>query len=102
MIASRVAEWQADVDGIDWLDQLANEGRAVSLGGDGYPFRYTIQTTILSSFLSSGPPGAREHWLRESGDIVTEDWKGETTVYEGVLTGCQPNEWLMIEVWDES
>jgi hypothetical protein len=101
-LSSRVAEWQADITGTKWLDQLAAEGKAVSLGGNGYPLRYTVQKRTLSPFLRGGPPGARGQWLREFPDFVTKDWKGKTTIYKDVLADCREDEWLMIEVWDES
>ena len=33
----RLAVWRAGPGALDWLDQLVNEGKAINLGGDGYP-----------------------------------------------------------------
>lgn len=101
-LGSRVAEWQAGLSGTDWLEQLSASGNALSLGGDGYPLRFTLKAKTFLPYLTNGLPGARETWLREPGDIVTEKWKGKTTVQENVLDACGPDEWLMIEAWDES
>jgi len=41
--ADRIAVWQTGTGGLDWLDELATQGMAVNLGGDGYPYWYTAQ-----------------------------------------------------------
>jgi hypothetical protein len=38
---TRLAVWQTSFDGLRWLDELAAEGKALDLGGNGYPTRYT-------------------------------------------------------------
>jgi len=37
----RLAVWQTGLDGLDWIDQLAKTNEAISLGGSGYPLKYT-------------------------------------------------------------
>jgi hypothetical protein len=38
---ARVATSQTGIGGLDWLVALAKEGKAIFLGGDGYPARWT-------------------------------------------------------------
>lgn len=77
---SRLAVWQAGWHGLQWIDALVKAGVAVSLGGDGYPFRFTATAAILRPFLIDGPPDARESWVSEPGDILTEKWAGKTVL----------------------
>lgn len=36
---ARLAMWQTDVDGLDWLIELARQGKAIDVGGNGCPNR---------------------------------------------------------------
>jgi hypothetical protein len=101
-LGARLAVWQTGASGLDWLDELANAGRAIDLGGDGYPTRYTAQYEQVRPQIIQGPPDANEIWSREAGDIVTEGWLGKTTIYRDNLDQCAPNDWLVVEAWDES
>jgi hypothetical protein len=29
-------------------------------------------------------------------------WEGKTTIDEAALDSCDPEEWLLVEAWDES
>ena len=98
----RIAVWQSGAGGLEWLDQEVRAGRAISLGGNGYPVRYTATAGTLLPQILDGPPAAREHWLLEAGDIVTAGWEGKTTLDRDAIAQCGPSEWLLVEAWDES
>jgi hypothetical protein len=38
---ARLAVWQTGLGGLDWLNELVKAGKAIDLGGNGYPNRYT-------------------------------------------------------------
>ena len=38
---TRLAVWQTGLSGLNWLNELVQAGKAVNLGGNGYPSRYT-------------------------------------------------------------
>ena len=97
-----LAVWQADITGLNWIDALVRKGLAVSLGGNGYPTEYTATLEHIQGILLDGPPHANTTWLYEPGDILTEKWLGRTTVYHQVLSECDPEEWVVIQAWDES
>src|SRR4051812_25035760 len=40
---TRIASWQAGLDGTDWLTELVATGRALSTSRGGYPDTYLIQ-----------------------------------------------------------
>jgi hypothetical protein len=99
---TRMAVWQTGIGGLDWLTELVKEGKAVDLGGNGYPSRFSATAEVIVPRIVDTPPGARADWLLDAGDFVTEKWEGKTVVDGGVAGKCPPDEWLIVEVWDES
>jgi len=98
----RLAVWQTDARGLEWLEDLVKAGHATDLGGDGYPLRYTATAARILPRLAAEPPHARHVWTREVGDNVNEKWAGRTVIDGAVVAACRPDEWLLIEAWDES
>jgi hypothetical protein len=99
---TRLAVWQTGVDGLDWLRDLVTEGKVVDLGGNGYPSRFTATAEVIVPRIVDTPPAARDQWLLDAGDIVTDKWAGKTVVDSAVAAQCSADEWLIVEVWDES
>jgi hypothetical protein len=99
---ARIAVWQTGLDGLDWVDELIEEGKASLLGGNGYPLRFTAQASVVIPIAVKGPPHARKAWVSDPGDILTSKWEGKTTINEEEANACAPSEWLILEVWDES
>ena len=99
---TRIAVWQTSSYGLEWLDALAKQGHAINLGGDGYPCRYTSQAKHLNSQLAAGPPDANSTWSSGAHDIIGPGWVGQTAVDGAALADCRPDEWLLVEAWDES
>lgn len=99
---SRLALWQADVDGFRWLDELIKEGRAIDLGGQGYPMRLTAPANVLIPRIVGNPPRSRGTWVYGAADVVTEEWAGRTMIDHSLIAACLPTEWLLVEAWDES
>ena len=99
-----IAGWEAGIFGTAWLDTLVKEGRAVSLGGTGYPCRYTVTAAVLASTISSGPP-------RHTGPtplIMSEDRAlpaggfADFEFDQAALAECTPDEELIVDAWDLS
>jgi hypothetical protein len=99
---TRLAVWQTGLGGLDWIDELVKAGRAVYLGGNGYPLRYTAIAEHLIPRVVDEPPGAHRVWLHDPDDILTEKWEGKTVIDHAAASACRPDEWLLIEAWDES
>jgi hypothetical protein len=100
--SARLAVWQTGVDGLTWIQELVDAGKAIALGGNGYPSRYTATAEHLVSRIVDQPPGARQNWLFDAGDILTDKWEGKTVVDAAAASECPPDEWLLVEAWDES
>ena len=80
-----LARWEAGLNGLDWLDELVKEGKAIDLGGNGYPCRYTAAAEYLFPRIVDMPPGAKVVW--SSALLVAQ---------------CRLDEWLIVEAWDQS
>lgn len=99
---TRLAVWQTGVSGLGWLDELVKQGKAIDLGGTGYPSRFTAPAEDLIPRIKGNPPGARSTWACAGSDVLTEKWEGKTVVDGAASADCRPDEWLLVEVWDES
>ena len=99
---TELAVWQAEVSGLGWLDQLVKEEKAISLGGDGYPYTYKAMAKYLKPVVLSGPPYAKAVWGFDHGDILLPGWQGKTCIDRNAWEACDPDEWLTITVFDES
>ena len=98
----RLAVWQAGYDGLRWIDHLVEQGSAFHLGGFGYPTTYTARIGDLRPKVLAGPPSANEVWGYDPGDILLDGWCGKTTIDHSALSTCSPDEWVLLEAWDES
>lgn len=70
-------------------------------GGNGYPLQYGVRVADLLPIMASGLPGARKPWNAAPHDVLGDKWDGATTV-DGALATRSPEEWLIVEAWDES
>lgn len=93
---THLAVWQTDLGGLDWLDELVKNGRAIDLGGDGYPNGYTAQAQSLIPQIAGGPPEARATWVYGPNDILTDQWEGRTAIDRAAADACRPDEWLLV------
>ena len=100
--SDRLAVWQTDRFGLDWIDELVKKECAIDLGGNGYPLRYTATARQIVPHLQGEPPHAHHVWILGVGDTVDEKWAGRTVIDGSVVAACRSDEWLLIEAWDES
>ena len=95
--------WQTGLRGLDWLDDLVKEQKAIDLGGNcGYPNEYTAMAAHILPKLRGRPPKARPVWASGVEDVITPQWHGRTTKDGHAMAACRPDEWLIIQAWDES
>lgn len=97
----QIAVWQSGIAGLRWLDDLVKSGAAITARANGYPSVFYAKAVDVVPHLDV-PPEARQVWLSGRNDILTEEWAGETVVDQGTAAACTPDEWLLIEAWDES
>ncbi len=100
-VGDRIAVWQTGIGGLDWLDSLVETGDVIQIQDPGYPGRYTAQAQHLLQRIKR-PPGANKVWSSGPHDILTDKWEGKTVCDKSVAEACSPDEWLIVEAWDES
>ncbi len=99
---SPFAVWDASIGGTKWIEQLVAAGKAVDLGGNGYPLKYAAAVSILIKALRHGPP-------THGGPVVVGDdyalpsgWTGNSSINIQALEALDPGEILLVEAWDLS
>jgi hypothetical protein len=103
----RVAVWQAGPFGLQWITQAASRAGGMALRRGGYPDWYLVRAAdVLPTIRSRRPYEAPmyEHptWITEECDILLPHWLGKTTIDAEAMERCGPEEWLLVEAWDES
>jgi hypothetical protein len=106
-IGHRVAVWQAGLWGLKWIEQAASRAGGVALSRNGYPNWYLVKAAdVLPTIRSRRPyePPMYEYptWITGEGDVLLPNWLGKTTVDAEAMDRCAPEEWLLVEAWDES
>lgn len=99
-----IARWEAGIFGTDWLDTLVKEGRAVNLGGTGYPCRYSMTAAVLVSMISSGPPRHKGPvpLIMSEDRVLPANGIADFELDQSVLAECAPDEELIVDAWDLS
>jgi hypothetical protein len=102
-LGTRLAVWQTPPNGLNWLNELVRAGDAIALGGNGYPLWFTARSDQLLPPILGGPPHANPVWNSGPDDLIDNAvWLGRTTIYSAAVDSCRPDEWLVVEAWDES
>jgi hypothetical protein len=97
----RLAVWQTGLDGLDWIDELVKEGKAMNLGGNGYPCRFTGTAEHLIPHFVNGISEAHSPFSFEGSGMLMEGWEAKTTINQKAIAACRPDEWLLLLAWDK-
>lgn len=106
-VGTRVAVWQAGLGGLTWIEEAARRVGGVALARNGYPNWYLVlakdvQQTLRDRVPYKPPMHEFPRWISGEGDIILPGWAGKTTINVEQLDACSPDEWLLVEAWDES
>lgn len=94
--------WMTGYKGLDWIEKLVKEGKVESLGGNGYPFRFTTIAKHVLPRLLSGPPAVQTPPVIGEDYCLPRDWGGKATFNHKRIAECRPDDPLVIEAWDQS
>lgn len=97
----RIAVWQSGVGGLRWIEEIVESGAAIALRTNGYPSVFYVKALEVLPRLDS-PPEVRTSWHAGPEDILDKHWAGRTVIDPEAVAACTPDEWLLIEAWDES
>lgn len=100
--AAVLANWETSVGGIDWVQTLVEEGKAVQLLAGGYPNRYAAQADAVLPLIADGPPDHSGPTVYGEDYVMPGDWSGNVTIHRDRIAACSPNQVLTIEAWDQS
>lgn len=105
---STLAQWEVAVSGIDWIERLVKDGKAVQLKSGGYPSRYTAKAGVVLPLLKNGGvlPAKDGLWVFgvDAGEEYAQppDWIDNVQVHAERVAACPPDLDLTIDVWDLS
>ena len=108
VLGGRLALWQAGPYGLNWIaEAAAREGGVIRKFECGYPHRYLaraadILPTIRDHVPYKAPMYEHPSWVVPEGSVLLPGYMGKTTIDDGAIDECSADEWLYIEVWDES
>lgn len=88
--AATMAQWEIGPGGLDWLDQLVQEGKATQLSVSGYPNRYTARADDVLPLLAN--------WR---GDIERRAYR-MIEWHADLMAACPAEQVLTIDAWDQS
>ncbi len=97
-----LASWSSCSLGLVWIDALVRDGKAIDLGGDAYPCRYTITVANFLPEIVRGPPGTGRAADAEHPRPDHETWKGSDNVNRAAIAECSMDEWLLVDSWDST
>lgn len=97
-----LATWQTGPFGLQWLNELVKQGKAISLGGDGYPKRYSVRANVLLPIITGGPPPSEGPAVIGDDYFLPKGWNSTVTVDRARVLACSSDELLLVEAWDQS
>ncbi len=97
-----LARWETGAFGLGWLDELVKENKAVDLGGNGYPLRYSITAGVLFPILKAGLPKHGTPPVIGDDYMLPKGWNGNLLLNEKKFLTCPSDEILIVEAWDLS
>ena len=99
----RLAVWTTGWQGLDWLDELTEQGHIVNIGGRaGMPWLMAVKAKHVIGRLGKDAPGARDIWTHDPGDILLPGYEGKSSTDKELESELDPEEWLAIVAWDQS
>jgi hypothetical protein len=97
-----IAAWEVGLSGTDWLDALTQEGKAINLGGNGYPNRWAASVAGLRPVLEKGIPTGKAKLVVSDDDLEQFTLPVYKKFHRDLLANLPPEEMLDIEAWDQS
>jgi hypothetical protein len=100
--AAVLANWEANVSGIDWIKQLVEQGKATQLRHGGYPNRFTALARDVLPLIEEGPPAHSGPTIIGDDYVMPGNWTGNVQIHSEKISACPPDQVLTIDVWDQS
>ncbi|MEN7430306.1 hypothetical protein VA599_06070 [Chromobacterium sp. TRC.1.1.SA] len=94
-----LAKWEVAPEGINWIVDLVEAGKAEQIKYGGYPNRYAVRAThalpvLADKLLSDTFP--------TTNDKMQPTWLKNVELHPDHIALCSPDQLLVIEAWDQS
>lgn len=100
---SVLATWESSTGGLDWLEVLANDGKAELRSGNGYPTRYALRAKYILPLLGQGRPPKHGGFAVIGDDyLMPAGWTGCANFHGDRIAACAAEEELIVDAWDQS
>lgn len=97
-----IARWTTSVFGLKWLDQLVKDKKAIDLGGNGYPCKYSVAAGVLLPIIKGGLPANDSPQVFGDDYVLPEGWSGDIEWNQHEVVSCRSGDQLLVEAWDQS
>ncbi len=97
-----LAKWTTGLGGLDWVDELVKEEKAIYLSGNGYPVVYISSAENILSKIKAGPPPHKGPLVVGEDYFTPSGWVSEFEANREMFSECSPGALLIIEAWDLS
>jgi len=98
-----LATWESSAGGLDWLEALADTGKAELRSGNGYPTRYVSKAKDILPLLSKGQPPEHMGFAVIGDDyLMPAGWTGGAKFHHQRIAACSPDDELVVDAWDQS
>lgn len=100
--AAVLAQWEAGLGGLRWIERLVESGRAQRLSAGGYPNRYIARAADLLPLLVNGPPSHEGPAMIGDDDVLPAHRRGTFERFADRIDAVSPEQVLTVEAWDQS
>lgn len=97
-----IANWEAGLGGLDWIDTLVNEDKGQCLGGDGYPLRYRVVAHDFFEAMKLNQLAGKSKEVIGEDYLMPENWRGAIKLDIAKIGLVDPNNILLITAFDLS
>lgn len=100
--AATLAQWETGAWGIEWIERMAQDGKAVKMLAYGYPNRYTAKAADVLHLLNAPPELPAGPLVVGDDYALPANWRGAINLYADRVDACPADLMLTIDAWDLS
>jgi hypothetical protein len=77
--------------------------KATLLGTNcGYPVRYRSTAGVILPILAAGIPSGENPQIIGDDYLMPENWRGDVVIDTDKIKDCKPDDFLLMDAWDQS
>jgi len=97
-----LAQWEAGVEGVLWIEDLVGSGQAKKLSRSGYPNRYTARASEVFPMLRATFTATGDAKFAGADGPLGPVWQDKNEFNEDRVALCPADRILTIDAWDQS